>query len=220
MLLFNPEFDTMKKIFYNCPYTKNTEKNMKDLKMYFTAGTPVKTYTLPEGYSLCAFKDCSEDVIAWLNCCKNGLLDDDADEGSFERGIRLHEFTVPERDVIFLDYLGEHIGTVTAVHHTDDNTGEMHMVGLRPEFRGKGLVKHLNAWAVKRLTDKGVRYIALTTDDWRKSAIKSYISAGFCPVDYDTHMVERWTAILKELNIESISLFDIDAKPLGFLTGK
>lgn len=184
---------------------------MSQLKMYWMAGTPIAKLALPEGYSFSNYKD-EADKAAWIECCKQGLIADDADEEVFNARIERHNFVNMYTDVIFLDYKGEHIGTVTAVHHTDDNTGEVHMVGIRPDFRGRGLGKYVNNAAIIKLNSEGVGFIELTTDEWRKGAVKSYLSSGFLPVLYDTGMKERWEAVLTEYGIDSVDMVCEDGK--------
>ena len=82
------------------------------------------------------------------------------------------------------------------------------MVGIRTEFRGKGLGKYINNVAVKKLAEQGSDYIFLTTDEWRKGAVKSYLSAGFIPVEYDEEedMKGRWEWMLCELGVDSVDM--------------
>lgn len=180
---------------------------MLQLKMYWLKGTQTDDIQLPEGYSFSTYKE-DADKAAWVECCKNGLLCDGADESAFESTIKNHAFVVPETDLFFLDYNGEHIGTITAVYHGDENIGEVHMVGLKPEFRGKGLGKYLNNIAIKKLDAQGVKYIYLTTDEWRKGAVKSYISSGFLPVEYGMGMTSRWEAVMTNYGIDTLNMVD------------
>ena len=114
---------------------------MEQLKMYWLPGTPIRDDPLPEGYSVSRFtKD--EDRLAWCECCKNGLIPDDAGIEAFYHDIESRPDINIYEDVFFLDYQGEHVGTVTAFIHKDSNIGDMHMVGLKPEFRGRGLAKY------------------------------------------------------------------------------
>ncbi|MBR3781330.1 MAG: GNAT family N-acetyltransferase [Clostridia bacterium] len=174
---------------------------MAQLKMYWLKGTPIADLELPEGYSISNYKDAS-DKMPWVECCKNGLEADDADESRFDSRITDHDDINMETDVFFLDYEGEHIGTATAVFHPEDNCGELHMVGIRTEFRGKGLGKYLNNVCVKKLAAQNVDYIYLTTDEWRMGAVKSYLTAGFVPVEYDKGMKQRWEWMLAELEVD------------------
>lgn len=178
---------------------------MSQLKMYWLANNPIVKIKPREGYSFSFYKD-EKDIMPWVECCKNGLLHDDANEEDFISRIKNHEGINMKTDVIFLDYNGEHIGTITAVYHEEKNIGEVHMVGIRKDFRGKGLSKVLNCAALMKLKNDGVKYVYLTTDEWRKAAVKSYLSAGFLPVEYDIGMKERWEKVLKEHSIEKCTM--------------
>lgn len=59
--------------------------------MYFLKGTPVPELLLPEGYSFSLYKD-ESDIQPWIECCKLGLVPDDADESSFRSRIFEHDF--------------------------------------------------------------------------------------------------------------------------------
>ena len=178
---------------------------MAQLKMCRFKGTPIEKASLPEGYSVSNYRTPS-DRMAWVECCKNGLVGDDATEQAFADAIESREDINLEEDVFFLDYNGEHIGTVTAYVDTEDCAGDVHMVGIRSDFRGRGLAKFLNIIAAEHLDTKDIPYSFLTTDEWRKGAVKSYLNAGFLPVEYDEGMEERWAAVLKEYNIAEVKM--------------
>lgn len=182
---------------------------MAQLKMYWLKGTPIEELTLPEGYSFTNYKDVS-DKMPWVECCKNGLEPDNADESNFNRRIFDTPDCVPETDVFFLDHEGEHIGTITAIYHPNGNFGQVHMVSLRTDYRGKGLGKYLNNTALKKLAAQGADYIYLTTDEWRKGAVKSYLSSGFVPVEYDIGMKQRWEWMLAELEVDGVDMVNED----------
>lgn len=183
---------------------------MAQLKMYRLTGTPFVEEPLPEGYTISNYKR-SEDKLAWCECCKHGLVADDADEKTFDKDI-LEATDKPFEDVFFLDHNGEHIGTVTAFVR-DDGYGDMHMVGIREDYRGRGLAKFLNYITIKHLESRGVPYTILTTDEWRKGAVKSYLSGGFLPVEYDVDMELRWSKVLEEYGIDSVQMLNEDATP-------
>lgn len=185
---------------------------MAQLKMYWLPGTQIQEYPLPQGYSISNYKD-ESDKPAWVECCKKGLVDDDATAEAFDRRITVDPNIHPQEDVFFLDYNGEHIGTVTAFVNPETKLGDMHMVGIRPDFRGKGLSKYLCQITLNHLKDRDIRAIFLTTDEWRKSAVKSYLRAGFCPVEYDLGMQDRWEAMLEELDVESAPMLYEDGTP-------
>ena len=184
---------------------------MAQLKMYWMAGTPIRHYELPEGYSVSNYKG-REDKFPWIECCKNGLVGDDAGEGAFDGCMFTRKGLDVFKDVFFLDYHGEHVGTVTAFIHEEDGVGDMHMVGIRTDFRGKGLSKYLTQITLEHLTGR-VPFIELTTDDWRKPAVKGYIAGGFLPVEYDTGMEERWQALVDELDLGDVQMLNDDTTP-------
>ncbi len=145
-----------------------------------------------------------------MECCKNGLVADDADEKTFYDRIESDPNIDIYRDVFFLDYQGEHVGTVTAFLIKETGVGDMHMVGIKTEFRGRGLAKYLNLVTQKKLAAEGAKYVMLTTDECRKGAVKSYLNGGFLPVEYDEGMEERWRAVLREYGIPQIDMLRED----------
>lgn len=185
---------------------------MAQLKMYWLPGTPINDEPLPEGYTVSNYKD-EKDKLAWVECCKNGLIGDDADTGAFDDAILGREDVNPYEDVFFIDYGGEHIGTVTAYVDKEMNAGDMHMVAIRTDFRGRGLAKYLNYICLNHLKDSGADYVYLTTDEWRKGAVKSYLKGGFLPVEYDEGMEDRWSAVLEDYGIDSVQMLYEDASP-------
>lgn len=185
---------------------------MAQLKMYWLPGTEIAQHTLPEGYSISNYKD-ESDKLAWIECCKNGLVGDDATVESFDNAITNNPNIHMQEDVFFIDYGGEHIGTVTAFVIEEEKLGDMHMVGIRTDFRGKGLGKILCQITLEHLKDKDIRAISLTTDEWRKPAVRSYLNAGFHPVEYDIGMQERWELELDAVDVDSVLMLNEDCTP-------
>lgn len=193
---------------------------MEQLKMYWIR-KPVKELTLPEGYSFSNYrKDNEEDKLAWVECCKNGLVGDDATAESFDKAILERPGMNAEEDVFFLDHNGEHIATITAYIDSEKNAGDVHMVGIRTDYRGKGLAKYINNKALVHLSKKNIEYAFLTTDEWRKGAVKSYLNAGFLPVKYSHGMVKRWRKVLTEYNIDSVQMLKNNAQPYRVIKKK
>ena len=176
---------------------------MAQLKMFWINDKKVELLPLPEGYSFSTYKD-EADKAAWVECCKNGLVGDDTKPEFFDDCIAGDEHCNPCTDCFFLDYNGEHIGTITAINQ--GGIGDMHMVGMKTEFRGKGLGKYLNNMCIYKLANEGVSHIYLTTDEWRKGAVKSYLTSGFLPVQYEMGMEERWEKVLEEYGIDSVDM--------------
>lgn len=189
---------------------------MQQLMMYRPAGAPRFCPEWPEGFSVSRYRG-PEDIPSWLECCKNGLIPDDAGTDVFFEAILDCPDVRMDEDVLFLDHDGRHVGTVTAVLHPDGSWGEMHMVGLQSAFRGRGLSALLNRMCIEKLEAQNARFIELTTDEWRRAAVRSYLRAGFLPVDSDSDMVERWTALLREMGISNVPMFNRECQTVRTL---
>ena len=63
-------------------------------------------------------------------------------------------------------------------------------------------------------------YGLLTTDEWRKGAVKSYLSAGFLPGEYAQGMQDRWEAVLEEYGIDSVQMLYEDTTPFRVIERK
>lgn len=184
---------------------------MKQLKMYRRPDLTPGEINLPEGYGFSRLQG-EEDKLAWLECCKNGLVADDAGMAVYEKAILGNPYIRQEEDVMFLDYMGNHVGTVTA-YVNGEGMGYLHMIGLLPEHRGRGLGKYLVRAGLWHLYDRKPQNIMLTTDEWRTSAVCSYLNEGFLPVDYDEDMAARWEQLLCELGVDSVQMLTNDAMP-------
>lgn len=183
--------------------------------MYWFTDSPLEELTLPEGYSYSHYshKTHARDVHDWNESIRTWDVSDISDEARFKQEIFDFKDIVPEEDVWFLDYNGEHIGTATSFEWGNSGVGDMHWVGIKAEYRGKGLAKYLTYIIQKTLRDRGVKYVSLTTGEARVAAVKAYLTAGFLPVEYDEGMVERWEAVLDTYNIDHIQMLNDDATP-------
>ena len=197
---------------------------MAQLKMYWFADSPLSVLTLPEGYSYSHFseKRHDSDIADWNECIRTWPTPGDGDEKRFAGEIYGFKDIVPERDVWFLDHNGEHVGTCTnfiwgcggaEFADAEHFVGDMHWVGIKASHRGLGLAKYLSN--IIQITHKirGVKYVSLTTDEHRVAAVKSYLTAGFLPVEYDTGMVERWEKVLESYGIDHVQMLYEDASP-------
>jgi len=179
---------------------------MAQLKMYFLPGTPFTEEPLPEGYSYSKY-DPENDLHKWCDCLRNGgLIGNRTDEEMFRDEIINFRVINPAEDILFLDYNGEHIGTATAFVYPDENLGDMHQVGIREDFRGKGLSRFLTQIVIKTLLERKVRMIALTTGEGRPAAVRSYLKGGFKPVEYDYGMEDRWRSFMQKYGIEELDM--------------
>ncbi|MBQ7541295.1 MAG: GNAT family N-acetyltransferase [Clostridia bacterium] len=186
---------------------------MEDLKMIRLPGVPLRSDPLPAGYAFSNYKS-EADRAAWADCCRGGLVsDDETDEEEWEESVVQFPDICPERDIFFLDHDGEHIGTMTAFVWSKNGVGDVHMVGIRRDHRGRGLAKFLAQKAVETLTARGVPYIELTSDEEKPAALKSYLSAGFLPVEYAQGMQDRWETVLETFGIDRVQMLYDDATP-------
>lgn len=184
---------------------------MAQLKMYWLTDGELEELTLPEGYSYSHYKD-ETDIPKWAACIWEDH-DGDIDQRRYKQEIIDFKDITPEEDMWFIDYNGEHIGTVTSFVFKETGIGDMHWVGIRKDFRGKGLSKYLSYIVMKTLRDRGVPYVSLTTSESRPAAVKSYLTSGFLPVEYDEGMQERWENVLDTFGIDSVQMLNEDATP-------
>ena len=114
---------------------------------------------------------------------------------------------MPERDIFMVCERGTDrpVATITGFVRPD-GAGDIHMVAAVPEVRGKKLGHAMLAHALEKLSRDGVEKVYLTTDEWRKPAIKNYLTAGFYPVEYDVGMPERWDGVFAEMGLEPVPL--------------
>ena len=192
------------------------------LKMYWLTDNPLKDYVLPEGYSFSHYspENKERDIHDWNECIRTWDHSDETDEERFKHEIFDFKDINPVEDTWFLDYNGEHIGTATSFIYKSTGMGDMHWVGIKKEFRGKDLSKYLSWIVMKTLKERGAPYVSLTTGEGRPAAVKSYLNAGFLPVEYAEGMEERWLAVMDKFGIDELQLLNEDAAPLKMLYRK
>ena len=166
---------------------------------------PVKEYKLPEGFEVVRYQNHDEDGKHWLDICHDGLIPE-ADMAMFDRDVVYFKNVVPERDIFFIKYGDEYVATITAVYDPEKNTGIVHMVGALSKYRGRGIGNYILYLALSRLESDGADKIYLHTDDFRKAAVKSYITGGFLPIEFSEGMKERWIKLIGELGIQEIEM--------------
>lgn len=179
---------------------------MAQLKMYWRAVKQSYPHC-PPGISYRTMRETQEDKLAWVELCKNGLLADDAGIDSFvSRMYNQEGFT--HDSVFFVEQNQEPIATAAAIIRPNRVMGYLHMVSVAAQMRGKGIGSILNDVVKARFWEYGVPGAYLTTDEWRVPAIKSYLRAGFLPVEYDEGMQQRWIAWLSENSYRNIAMVD------------
>lgn len=181
----------------------STTKPKQLMMLLFPESKPL---TLPEGCAITRYRG-PEDIPVWIELCKNGLAPADAGRDFFDACITKFPCIDPLQDILFLEDDGVKVGTVTAVNDWENGVGRIHMVSVADSCRGKGYSHLLSRAAENKLAACGVKSAALTTDEWRKAACKCYLRSGWYPVNHDTDMPGRWSAVLKELGIDSVQMY-------------
>lgn len=102
-------------------------------------------------------------------------------------------------------------GTASACLDGVKKYGNLHMVSVRPEFKGRGLGKAVCAAAVNAFIDNSITEADLSTDDFRIPAIAIYLHLGFLPFLYEEDMSERWKKVLSSMKLDkTIMAYDCD----------
>jgi len=168
----------------------------------------IKEYVMPAGFELRTYRE--GDAKGWIIACTDGLDTGAWREEDFYSKMLNADGIVHEGIFFIVDGRGEIAGTATGMIKPEPAHGYLHMVSVRPEFRGLGLGRILNTAVLKYLTEYGCTRVTLDTDDHRIPAIKSYLSAGFRPVLHSPDMVERWKSVMKNTGYKEINTFTED----------
>ncbi len=184
---------------------------MSSLKMYNFNPQP-KGLSLPEGFILTKFSS-EDDIAEWVEICSDGLIDPSTGFERFHNEITNADGPDAYRDTYFIEKNGKKIATFTVVPDMwSTGMGYIHMVACKSECRGLGIGKFIADYSLKLLKDIGKERIFLVTSDSRLPALKTYISAGFLPVNFPDdegrEMPQRWQNIIKSLKIDRITMLD------------
>lgn len=175
-------------------------------------------YSLADGFSLRMYQPGDEAI--WLEICKYGLLAESDGMESWDTCMLSMENLVPERDVFFIcNAEGQAVATCTSFVKAD-NVALLHMLAAKPEARGHKLAYSMTAYALHKLDremSQENRMVRLKSDDWRVSAVRTYLQCGFQPVIFDVDMDTRWKAICDKLDIHGIEMLDDDGNPTGVI---
>lgn len=147
------------------------------------------------------------DRQAWLDICKNGLLEETAGEDAY-RDLLVNWKDYHTGDTWLVEERGRPAATITTIIHPQERRGYVHMVAARPSCRGLGVGGLMNRLACAVFWEAGCTIADLTTDDFRIPAVKSYLSAGFLPVAGDEDMTHRWEKLLRELGRSRVEMVD------------
>jgi len=156
---------------------------------------------LPSGYLLRHFRSGYE--RAWNKVIGRSFLG----RNDFQSEIAEKDYFKPER--VFFIFFAEAgdvdaedaVATASAWHKEGwgERTGYLHMVGVVPAHRGKGLGLRVSAAALRRMAEEDKEQAVLETDDFRFAAIKTYLKLGFRPKVVHQNQPERWRKVLRKL---------------------
>ena len=159
---------------------------------------PVGAITFPEGYFMRSYQQ--GDGPDWCECCIEGSLGiDEISEELFTQKMLNDESVNPANIFFLISPCGEIAGTITYQYAPEQDTGTIHMVGIKKKYQGRGLALPMQLYAVQKTLEDGKTKIDLTTDDWRLPAIKTYLNAGFKPIYHHPDMEERWQKVMEQL---------------------
>ncbi len=188
---------------------------MAQLKMF----AKINKCDFPEFYddiSYRRFNESDEDIDTWVDICRNGLGSAEDGREKYKNCMLDHEGYKPS-DTFFILKNNVPVATVTAIVFDDDKIGYLHMVAARKEVTGQGIGNYMNELANAEFYSRGCVGAFLTTDEFRIPAVKSYLKAGYRPVEYDEGMRERWEKWLSENNYSDIEFVDENGKVLDIL---
>jgi mycothiol synthase len=180
---------------------------MKQLVMEARTAERAAERALPDGYFYESFDGSPRDIADWKAITMEPpALARDYDT-CYREDIEHYPDCIPTRDVHFIsDASGARVATITTITHAD-GSGYVHMVKALARAQGLGLGHSMARYALRIFAERGVERVVLTTDDFRLSAIKTYLDAGFRPVilhDPESDMNARWDSVLNTLNYADV----------------
>lgn len=178
---------------------------MKQLIMRWVNDGAEAEFTLPEGVELLTLSKIEDGVRVWADIVrhmeKEGVTEYPEGYMRFYESVMQNEENYREELCFFLSVRGTPAATFTVICNEESGEGYVHMVALKPEFRGMGLGNLMSRIAVAVLKKEGMTSAYLTTDDWRIPAIKTYLKAGFVPdLTTEEDFPSRWERILSVIN--------------------
>lgn len=152
---------------------------------------------LPEGYALRTYREGDEGGIGRVYEAA-GLGNTTAEEVRLKM---IEDLCFTPGRLFVVERDGQLVGTAAAWRHAQDpDAGYLHMVGLLPEHRGKGLGALLVVSAIRYTRQEGFRAQRLDTDDWREPALRLYLDLGYYPLCVDETHPARWQLLAARLN--------------------
>ncbi|MDA0746334.1 MAG: GNAT family N-acetyltransferase [bacterium] len=180
-------------------FKKNTPKPLPQLEMLRDNLDNLPEITVPDGYQLRTYRP--GDEAAWCAIMEGNVGRDWTPETCREKLIQDPRFHA--ESLFFATFQEEPVASACAWNKDLGQRviGEVHMVAALETHRGKRLGHLVNAAVLHRLKTLGYQKSHLLTDDWRLPAVKSYLTAGFQPLNTHESHPERWETIFDQLGL-------------------
>lgn len=175
------------------------ENSIPSLVMFKNNLEDLPKIKLPEGFKIRSFRLGEEKE--WEKIINASF----EYESNFNKEIKSNENFKTER-VCFVCNGDTPVSTATAWydHGFDKNVGYLHMVGMLPEYAGKGLGLQASLATLYVMKREGRRSAVLNTDDFRIPAIITYLRLGFMPQFTHVSHIERWKKLLVQVGREDL----------------
>jgi len=104
--------------------------------------------------------------------------------------------------ILFACHGDEPVAVAAAFHRESflPDAGMLHWVAVRPAHRGRRLGYWVSLAALHRMGRDGRRRAWLSTDDFRRPAIRTYLDLGFEPLLVHANQRARWRAVFAALD--------------------
>jgi mycothiol synthase len=128
------------------------------------------------------------DEEAWL-ATNNRAFAAHPEQGNWNLATLLEREQEPWFDpdgLLLFDYEGRLAGSCwTKIHHTAPPMGEIYVIGVDPDFQGRGWGRALTLAGLNWLAGRGLRLGMLYVDGDNRAAVSMYTSMGFTPDHVD-----------------------------------
>ena len=128
--------------------------------------------------------------------------------------------SIPEDGIFFAVTPEGLIFSTATVQVREGHIGNLHMVGSSSDVRGLGGGRAVCTAVVEYFRKHEIKLAHLSTDDFRKPAIKIYFDLGYRPWLYEPDMAERWHALMDYYGIDELEAYDEDLNDLTMYSKK
>lgn len=155
---------------------------------------------LPPGYQLRCFEE--GDQVGWSELIELAF-EWESGQADFETMMRSHSAYAPERIKVVVTPQGQIVATAScwSAARFDDDHRSLHYVASHPDHRGGRLGFLVSLAAMHHAVAEGARAMVLLTDDFRDTAIKTYLRMGFVQLCTHRSHLERWRLIQGRLGL-------------------